>query len=256
MKKQRLGEKDYSRLLRTEGESGMKEERPKSRSRKRKRTTLEQRGIPQSDRERVLRRWSKTSRQGRKREFNLTRKGVNGGKLRRDRGVTRSEVGKETGRYSRRAVETGKSREALHQFVERTEGNPSVKRRGIGRKGEGKVRKWMGHVDEAKMVGETKEEDRESRRSALKGVNTTEHRRVDLKKVYRIARRKGWRGQRVGRSSVRVAQEAKKKMDNHRECSTVGSAFALHARGHEFESRHFQGRRKETEEDDEEDSKR
>jgi small subunit ribosomal protein S14 len=25
-----------------------------------------------------------------------------------------------------------------------------------------------------------------------------------------------------------------------RECSTVGSAFALHARGHEFESRHFQ----------------
>ena len=28
------------------------------------------------------------------------------------------------------------------------------------------------------------------------------------------------------------------------ECSAVGSAFALHARGHEFESRHFQMERK------------
>jgi hypothetical protein len=31
---------------------------------------------------------------------------------------------------------------------------------------------------------------------------------------------------------------------NQRECSTVGSALALHARGHEFDSRHFQKKRK------------
>jgi hypothetical protein len=215
MKKQRLGEKDYSRLSRTtRGGMEKSNEKTNPRSRKRKRTTLDQRG---QGRERVWRRWSKSSRQGRKRELNLNRQVVNGGKLRRDRGVTRDtgkEIGKETGRYSRRAVEGGKSREGVKQFFERTEGDATVKRRGVGRKEKGNERRWIGHFVESKRVEESREKERGSRRNAWRTIpmeSTGETITERLKKVYRTIRRKGWRMQWVARANVRVAQETKQK---------------------------------------------
>jgi hypothetical protein len=224
MKKQRLGEKDYSRLSRTSngGSEGKEESMGKtsSRSRKRKRTSLDQRGLVQPGRERVWRRWSKASRQGRKRELNLNRHVVNGGKLRRDRGVTRdmgkerSSLRKETGRYSRRAVEGGKSREGVKQFFERTEGDSTVKRRGVGRKEKGSTRRWVGHFVEWKTEEENREKERTSRREAWRAIPvelTNETITERLKKVYRTVRRKGWRRQGVARANVRVGHETKQK---------------------------------------------
>jgi hypothetical protein len=246
MKKHRVGEKDYVRLSRRGSDTEGTNQGGRRGSKPRKRTRVDQRSGG-AERERVWRRWSPRSRQDRKSAYKVKRTTINGGKIRRDRGVTRTEVGKETGRYTRRGVETGGSREGIQGVLERREGEGRIRRRGRGRKGPSGGRTWIGTFQERETRGIPIDTIRESRTTAVKGraPRGTESVREGVKKGYRRARRQGGRIPARQRARVRVDAETAKKTGGEGspapgECSTVGSAFALHARGHEFESRHFQ----------------
>jgi len=209
MSKRRLGDTDYSRVGRTEGVELTEQARGQGRLGKRQRTTIDRRGSPLGSRERVFRRWSKASRQGRTYQYKLKRTGLNRAKWQRERGVTiETPVGQgrdgdrrqETGSYSRRAVEGGETRDGVWQLMERTEGMTTVdgfKRRGIGRQAGESMRTWVGCFEEC---GDIKQEGLMSRRATRKTVKKAESVVGQLKAAYRTVRRKGWRLQLVRRS--------------------------------------------------------
>jgi len=233
MKKQRLVEKDYSRLSRTKGEEAKKgTSHHAGRSQVSVLDQFVQCGGKQEtkERERLVRRWSEKSiqeelrRSGWKRGGNQVRKIVNRGKWERDRGLrARDHFGektdeKKTGMYTRIGVkaEFGKRHAKDREFQDRLfERKSRPKRRGRGRKENGQI-KWLGEFQGVEKP--RGEEGRFKRRGRRKGRISTELPKENtlmesLKDAYRRTRRKMRRSQMRRRSRVRVSQEKKRKVD-------------------------------------------
>jgi len=226
MKKQRLVEKDYSRLSRTKGIDGKKRQGSQGNSNSVGTEVsvleeFEQIGTKQ-ERERLLRRWSpKSIRQearsmGWKPGLNQVRKSVNRGKFERDRGLRLKEENldrKKTGMYTRVGVKSvsGKRRLKDREGLDRILGRKiRPTRRGIGRQEKGQ-RKWLGEFQGVnKPRGES---ERQIRREGVKGrgsISKGSSVIAGLKTLYQRMRRKRLRIQIMSRSRVRVGQEKTK----------------------------------------------
>jgi hypothetical protein len=227
MKKQRLVEKDYTRLSRKKGGEAKKGKRHQK-ARESQVTVQDQfASMGRTDRERVLRRWSEKSIRKRsgymyvKRESNQRRKSVNRGKLERDRGITRKKEGEiadqvnRTGMYTRIGVKRTKGSEDVEALEKLFDQTVPPKRRGIGRKEQMNTpRRWLGNFGE---IGSRGDGERQGRRGSLKRARRQEGGSKGatlgqkLKEFYSRSRRKRIRMQVSLRPRVRVSREKSRR---------------------------------------------
>jgi hypothetical protein len=226
MKKQKLVEKDYSRLLRKGKEESNEENGrlPKQggesvNGKRRGEVTVKDHlaSMGMADRERLLVRGSEhsilrdqASMATRKRE-SVGRKTMNRGKLQRDRNRVRSK--RKLGLYTRIALK-GVNENRMESLETQLNAIPNVQRRGIGRNsGKGEVR-WFGDFESVESKGRYMEEkEREGRRSVLKGVRSEATKRnlvEELKAYYSMSRRKTLRMQGVRRTGLRGSSKESK----------------------------------------------